>query len=85
DQLLACKLAEAKIIGITNTEFTIGFNGGMSVFADSVKKNAPLVETAIKEITGNKLRFKIVSLPVEDLPAGRQGTTLREEKKALIK
>lgn len=85
DPLLACKLAEAKIISITDAELTIGFNGGMSVFADSVKKNAPLVETAIKESTGNKLRLKIVSLPVEGLPAGRQGTTLRKEKKSIDK
>ena len=92
DHLLACKLAEAKIISITDAELTIGFNGGMSVLADSVKKNAPLVETAIKESTGNKLRLKIVSLPAEDLPAlptgqagGRQGTTLREEKKSIDK
>ncbi len=85
DHLLAYKLTEAKMISITNTELTIGFNGGMSVFADSVKKNAPLVETTIKDITGNKLRLKIVSLPVEDLPAGRQGSTLREEKKSINK
>ena len=43
----------------------IGFNGGMSVFVDSVKKNASLVETAIKAVTGNKLRLKTVSLPQE--------------------
>jgi hypothetical protein len=83
DHLLAYKLAFAKIINITNTELTIGFNGGMSVFVDSVKKNTALVETAVKDITGNKLRLKIVSLPVEDLPAGRQGSTLREEKKSI--
>ncbi len=65
DHLLTYKLAEAKIINITNTELTIGFNGGMSVFADSVKKNTPLVEAVIKDITGNKLRLKIVSLPEE--------------------
>lgn len=65
DPLLACKLAEAKITMITNTELTVGFNGGMSVLADSVKKNASLIETVIKDITGNKLRLKIVSIPKE--------------------
>ncbi|MEK7309026.1 MAG: hypothetical protein AAB089_08135, partial [Nitrospirota bacterium] len=63
DPLLACKLAEAKVTGITSKELTIGFNGGMSVFADSVKKNAAIVEQAISEVTGNKLRLKIMSLP----------------------
>jgi DNA polymerase-3 subunit gamma/tau len=66
DQLLACKLAETKIIDITSTELIIGFNGGMSVLADSVKRNASLVEAAVKDITGNKLRLKIISLPIKE-------------------
>jgi len=76
DPLLACKLAETKIIDITNTELIIGFNGGMSVLADSVKKNTSLVEETIEDVTGNKLRLKILSLPVED-------STLREKKKGI--
>jgi len=82
DHLLAYKLAEAAMISITNTEITIGFNGGMSVFADSVKKNTPLVETAIEEISGKKLRLKIISLPVKNLSAGRQDPTLLEGEKS---
>ncbi len=66
DHLLAYKLEEAKIINITKTELTMGFNGGMSVFADSVRKNANLVETAVKNITGNKLRLKIILLPEKE-------------------
>ncbi len=65
DRLLAYKLAEAKIINITNTELTVGFNGGMSIFSDSVKKNSSMIENTLKDITGNKLRLKIVSLPGE--------------------
>ena len=63
DHLLACKLAKAKIIDITNKLLTIGFNGGMSVLADSVEKNSHLVEMIIKEITGIQLKLKILSLP----------------------
>jgi DNA polymerase-3 subunit gamma/tau len=63
DHLLACKLAEAKVIDMTNNMLTIGFNGGMSVLADSVKKNFPLVESAIKDITGAQLKLEITSLP----------------------
>ena len=63
DQLLACKLAEAKVIDITNKILTIGFNGGMSVLADSVVKNSHLVEMIVKEVTGNQLKLKIMSLP----------------------
>ncbi len=62
DPLLVCKLAEAKVMDITNKELTIGFNGGMSVLSDSVKKNASLIETVIRDITGNKLRLKIIPL-----------------------
>lgn len=65
DPLLVCKLAEAKLINFTEKEVTIGFNGGMSVFADSVKKNIPLVETTINDITGSKSKLKIISLPDE--------------------
>ena len=66
DQLLACKLVEAKMIGVIGNNLTIGFNGGMSVLSDSVKKNAPLIETALHDVTGRKLRLKIVSLPEEE-------------------
>jgi DNA polymerase-3 subunit gamma/tau len=65
DNLLAYKLAEAKLISISDTEITAGFNGGLSVFNDSIKKNASLIENMIREISGNTLRLKIISLPGE--------------------
>jgi DNA polymerase-3 subunit gamma/tau len=66
DPLLALKLAEAKAINISGSELTIGFNGGKSVFADFVAKKSPVVESAIKEITGNTLQLRIISLPQEE-------------------
>lgn len=63
--MLACKLSEAKMINVTDNDLTIGFNGGMSVFADSVNKNSDLIEKVLENITGNKLKLKIVSLPEE--------------------
>jgi DNA polymerase-3 subunit gamma/tau len=69
DQLLACKLAEAKLININETVLTIGFNGGMSVLADSVKKKAPVIESIIEEVAGNQMRLNIVSLPVSEINA----------------
>ncbi|HDH50232.1 MAG TPA: hypothetical protein ENH04_02380 [Nitrospirae bacterium] len=54
------------MIGVIGNNLTIGFNGGMSVLSDSVKKNAPLIETALHDVTGRKLRLKIVSLPEEE-------------------
>jgi DNA polymerase-3 subunit gamma/tau len=65
DHLLACKLVEAEVIDITNKTLTIGFNGGMSVLADSVKKNTSIVESTIRDLTGKHLRLKIISLPEE--------------------
>lgn len=62
-RLLSCKLAEATLMGLTETTLTIGFNGGKSVFADSVKKGTLVVEDALSDITGRRLKLKIVSLP----------------------
>ncbi len=67
DHLLACKLTEAKIVNLTTTELTIGFNGGLSVLTDSIKKNSSKIESTLKNLTGNKLRLKILSLPAEKI------------------
>ncbi|UCF87564.1 MAG: DNA polymerase III subunit gamma/tau [Nitrospiraceae bacterium] len=69
DHLLAYKLAHAKVLSISKETITLGLNGGMSVLADSIKKNALLLESALKEITGHTMRLKIVSLPEEKKPA----------------
>jgi DNA polymerase-3 subunit gamma/tau len=63
DHLLSCKLAEAKVCGVTSDELTIGFNGGMSVLADSIRKNAPLIESTLDRLTGKRLKLKIIALP----------------------
>jgi DNA polymerase-3 subunit gamma/tau len=65
DPLLACKLAEARIIERKDKILTMGFNGGMSVLMDSVKKNSLLVESIIEEILGNQVKLNITSLPEE--------------------
>jgi len=66
DNLLACKLGEAKLIGLTATELTIGFNGGMSVLADSIKKNTSVIESILTELSGHKIRLKTASLPPKE-------------------
>ncbi|MBI5196626.1 MAG: DNA polymerase III subunit gamma/tau [Nitrospirae bacterium] len=63
DSLIACKLTEAKVVGLTDAGLTISFNGGMSVLAESVGKNARIIEDALKDITGQRLKLKVVSLP----------------------
>jgi DNA polymerase-3 subunit gamma/tau len=65
DHLLACKLAEAKVINLDATELAIGFNGGMSVLADSIKSKSSFIKPIIQKISGHNLKLKILSLPKE--------------------
>jgi DNA polymerase-3 subunit gamma/tau len=62
DHLLACKLAEANILDISETELKIGFNGGLSLLADSVKKSSSLIEKKLNNLTGNAYKLKITSI-----------------------
>jgi DNA polymerase-3 subunit gamma/tau len=66
DNLLVCKLAEARLINLTATELTIGFNGGMSVLADSIKKNISVIEALLESLSGHKIKLKIASLPQKE-------------------
>jgi DNA polymerase-3 subunit gamma/tau len=63
DHLLACKLSEARVIHLNSTELAIGFNGGMSVLADSIKSKAAVIKPILKSISGQGLKLKILSLP----------------------
>ncbi len=65
DHLLACKLAEARAVDLTGEELVIGFNGGMSLLSDSIKKNASNIEAILKELTGKRLKIKVVPLPAK--------------------
>ncbi|MBI5050420.1 MAG: DNA polymerase III subunit gamma/tau [Nitrospirae bacterium] len=77
--LLAFKLTEAAIITLSKTELTIGFNGGMSVLADSVKKNVHVIEDVIRDITGQRLKLKVIPLPNKN---GEKG--VKETKEAVL-
>ena len=63
DHRLACKLSEAKVIDINETELVIGFNGGMSFLADSIEKSSSVIKAKLLEISGRDMRIKISSLP----------------------
>jgi DNA polymerase-3 subunit gamma/tau len=63
DHLLACKLGEAKVLNVDSEALSIGFNGGMSVLADSVKKSSSIIKPILKELSGHNLKLKIKSLP----------------------
>lgn len=66
DNLLVCKLAEARLISLKATELTIGFNGGMSVLADSIKKNTSVIEALLENLSGHKIKLKISLLPQKE-------------------
>ncbi len=66
DHLLACKMSEARVLHLNSTELSIGFNGGMSVLADSVKSKTSLIKPILKSISGHNLKLKILSLPKEE-------------------
>lgn len=65
DHLLACKLAEARAVDLTENMLVIGFNGGMSLLSDSIKKNSSSIETVLKSLVGKKMRIKVVPLPAK--------------------
>jgi DNA polymerase-3 subunit gamma/tau len=77
DHRLACKLAEARVIDINETELAIGFNGGMSVLADSIEKSSGVIKAKLLEISGRNLRLKITSLPKQK--NGRDIQQIKEE------
>jgi DNA polymerase-3 subunit gamma/tau len=63
DHRLACKLSEASVIDMNDTELAIGFNGGMSVLSDSIEKSSSIIKAKLQEISGRNMRIKISSLP----------------------
>jgi len=63
DHRLACKLSEARVIDMNDTELAIGFNGGMSVLSDSIEKSSSIIKAKLQEISGRNMRIKISSLP----------------------
>jgi DNA polymerase-3 subunit gamma/tau len=67
DHLLSCKLAEARVIDLTKSVLSIGFNGGMSVLADSIKSKASVIRSILQKISGQNLKLKVLSLPKEEL------------------
>ncbi|UCD35275.1 MAG: DNA polymerase III subunit gamma/tau [Nitrospiraceae bacterium] len=66
DHRLACKLSEARIIDLSTTELSIGFNGGMSVLADSIRSRSSVIKPILQEISGRNLKLKILSLPNDE-------------------
>jgi hypothetical protein len=65
NHLLSCTLMEAKVIHLKENELTIGFNGGMSFLAETIKGESPVIESALATLSGHTMRLKIKALPNE--------------------
>ncbi len=63
DHLLSCKLASAKVVSLTDTDLSIGFNGGMSVLADSIKSKSSVIKPLLRTLSSRDLNLKIVTMP----------------------
>jgi len=72
DHLLACKMQEATVIGIEDRVLTIGFNGGLSVLAESIKKNEETITACIRDITGKDLGLKVITIKKKENKESQQ-------------
>jgi len=79
DHRLACKLAEARVIDINETELAIGFNGGMFFLADSIEKSSSIIKAKLQEICGRNMIIKISSLPKQ-----KTGTDMQQIKEEVF-
>jgi hypothetical protein len=58
DPPLASKLSKASF-RLSGNKLVLTLNGGYSVFMDSIKKNAGLIEQIFSEELGNKVRLEV--------------------------
>ena len=63
---LASKIMQGSIT-ISDKSITIQFNGGMSVLAESVKENIPLMQKHIKEISDKKIHIAVETREVKTI------------------
>lgn len=68
NQPLGSKLEQAVFLGFTEEELTIGFNGGATIFIDSVKKASKKITEAVGEACGRDVKLKILSMEGEVAP-----------------
>lgn len=77
---LGSKLEQAVLIDFTEDELTIGFNGGATIFIDSVKKATKKIIEAVSEIYHKEVKVNILPMNEKKLSKVRQGKkNLKEE------
>lgn len=80
NQPLWSKLEQAELIGFTEKELTIGFNGGATIFIDSVRKSIKKIIEAVSEVCHREIKVNIVSIQGKRLKKERdKKKNLREE------
>jgi DNA polymerase-3 subunit gamma/tau len=77
---LGSKLEQATLMGFTQDELTIGFNGGATIFIDSVKKATKKITEAVENICQREVKVNILAIGGNNLTKERVvKKNLREE------
>lgn len=77
---LASKLEQAVFMGFNNDELTIGFNGGATIFIDSVKKAMKKITDAAAYVCQREVKVNILSVKGNNLTKGwAKNKDIREE------
>jgi DNA polymerase III subunit gamma/tau len=63
---LSSKILQGSVI-MSDKDITIQFNGGMSVLAESVKENVPLIQKHILEISGKNIHITVATKEVKPI------------------
>ncbi len=71
DNPLGSKLEQAVLINFNDDELTIGFNGGATIFIDSVKKSMKKITETAADICQREVKVKILSMEKNNLTRGR--------------
>lgn len=81
DYPLGSKLEQALFLGFNNdNELSIGFNGGATIFIDSVKKSMKKIVEAVTDIFQREIKVNILSMEGNNLKRrGVKNKELREE------
>lgn len=77
---LGSKLEQAVFLGFNNNELTIGFDGGATIFIDSVKKAMKKITETVVDICQRDIKVNILSMEGNNSTRGRaRNKDIREE------
>jgi len=78
---LGSKLEQAVVLGFTDDELTIGFNGGATIFIDSVKRATKKIIEAVSEIYHKEVKVNVLAIGGKNPNKMKQGKRNQKEIK----